>query len=76
MGPASRCIGPLVLPPQPFQHPLPPTPPLLANFGAVKTAIKTVSERWPPLGPSHRTPRAGQQGPLHALPQHSNAYGI
>jgi catalase-peroxidase len=28
MGPATRCIGPFVPPPQPWQNPLPPPPPL------------------------------------------------
>jgi len=42
MGPATRCIGPEVPPPQPFQRPLPPPPSELPNFAKVSKAIKTV----------------------------------
>lgn len=41
MGPASRCLGPWVPPPQPFQYPLPPPPPLSSfpNFAEVQAAL-------------------------------------
>jgi catalase (peroxidase I) len=36
MGPATRCVGPDVAPPQPFQFPLPDPPAKLADFDAVE----------------------------------------
>ena len=39
MGPASRCIGDDVPPPQPWQYPLPDPPEELANFEEVKTDL-------------------------------------
>ena len=41
MGPATRCQGDIVAPPQPFQSPLPPPPASLPNFNDVKTDIIT-----------------------------------
>ena len=42
-GPATRCIGSLVPPPQPWQFPLPPPPPPadLADFEEVATHIRS-----------------------------------
>uniref|UniRef100_A0A7S3YPL2 Plant heme peroxidase family profile domain-containing protein n=1 Tax=Lotharella globosa TaxID=91324 RepID=A0A7S3YPL2_9EUKA len=42
MGPVTRCVGPDVPPAQPFQYPLPPTPPGsdLANFTEVAEAVR------------------------------------
>lgn len=39
VGPATRCRGPLVPPPQPFQNPLPAPPAKLADFKAVKRDV-------------------------------------
>jgi len=40
MGPVTRCMGKDVPPPQPWQHPLPPTPSKLADFAHVKMEVK------------------------------------
>lgn len=40
MGPVTRCVGPWVPPPQPFQNPLPPTPSRLPDFTQVRSAIR------------------------------------
>ena len=40
MGPVTRCIGPDVPPPQPFQFPLPPPPATLANCTLVEADIE------------------------------------
>lgn len=42
MGPVSRCLGNRVPPPQPFQNPLPPSPPpqQLVDFGTVKAQLR------------------------------------
>eukprot|EP00040_Diaphanoeca_grandis_P010556 m.54090 g.54090 ORF g.54090 m.54090 type:complete len:782 (-) comp21864_c0_seq1:160-2505(-) len=42
MGPATRCIGSLVPPAQPWQFPLPSPPTNLADFDKVRTAIEAV----------------------------------
>jgi catalase-peroxidase len=42
MGPATRCIGDEVPPPQPFQYPLPPPPEALPNFDNVAADVYTV----------------------------------
>merc|ERR1719266_1234644 len=41
MGPRARCLGPLTAPVQPFQNPLPAAPATLADFTAVRAALKT-----------------------------------
>merc|ERR1712130_154512 len=42
MGPHSRCIGPIVPPPQPWQNPLPEPSNELADFAAVKQQLETM----------------------------------
>jgi len=42
MGPRARCLGKLTPPVQPFQNPLPAPPATLADFAAVRTALKGV----------------------------------
>lgn len=44
MGPASRCIGPFVPPPQSWQHPLPPPPSsdTMPNWDDVKSKVAAV----------------------------------
>jgi len=42
MGPISRCVGDDVPPAQPWQFPLPPPPNTLANFSAVKHALRQI----------------------------------
>jgi len=51
MGPATRCVGPFVPPPQPFQNPLPPPPQTLVNFGDVSEALKKVLTTVSPILP-------------------------
>jgi catalase-peroxidase len=41
MGPVTRCLGPMVPPPQPFQNPLPSPPAQLPDFEAVRSQIVT-----------------------------------
>mmetsp|Transcript_23375 Transcript_23375/g.46536 ORF Transcript_23375/g.46536 Transcript_23375/m.46536 type:complete len:653 (-) Transcript_23375:27-1985(-) len=45
MGPAARCMGSLVPPPEPFQYPLPstPEPSSLVNFGEVRSSILSLT---------------------------------
>jgi hypothetical protein len=46
MGPWARCKGPLVPPPQPWQHPLPPPPHPAPDYGAVKAKlVKALKEQ-------------------------------
>jgi catalase (peroxidase I) len=40
MGPHSRCVGPNVPSPRPFQFPLPPAPTEFPNWSKVRTSIK------------------------------------
>ncbi|TPX58004.1 catalase-peroxidase [Powellomyces hirtus] len=61
MGPVSRCRGPRVPPPQPFQNPLPAPPTKLADFRAVRkdveqylTTKSSLSEQIPGDGPNGR----------------------
>ncbi|KAJ3153079.1 hypothetical protein HDU86_005377 [Geranomyces michiganensis] len=42
VGPAHRCKGPRVPPPQPFQNPLPAPPTKLANFATVKADLAKI----------------------------------
>jgi len=42
MGPHSRCLGPFVPPPQPFQFPLPEPPKEYPNFDRVRKSINKV----------------------------------
>jgi len=42
MGPHSRCIGPIVPPPQPWQNPLPAPSNELADFAAVKHRLESM----------------------------------
>jgi catalase (peroxidase I) len=42
MGPVTRCVGPNVPPPQPFQYPLPPPPSELADFEAVQADVNEI----------------------------------
>merc|ERR1712192_337844 len=42
MGPHSRCIGPIVPPPQAWQYPLPAPSNELADFAAVKHRLETM----------------------------------
>jgi len=42
IGPVTRCVGPFVPPPQPFQYPLPPTPSNLPNFDQVREMLSKV----------------------------------
>lgn len=42
MGPATRCVGPWVPPPQPFQFPLPATPSHLPHWDEVRKEIRHV----------------------------------
>lgn len=39
VGPYERCVGDLVPPAEPWQHPLPPRPPQLPDFTAVRDAL-------------------------------------
>eukprot|EP00471_Norrisiella_sphaerica_P000034 CAMPEP_0184479338 /NCGR_PEP_ID=MMETSP0113_2-20130426/1103_1 /TAXON_ID=91329 /ORGANISM="Norrisiella sphaerica, Strain BC52" /LENGTH=674 /DNA_ID=CAMNT_0026857397 /DNA_START=164 /DNA_END=2188 /DNA_ORIENTATION=+ len=60
MGPVTRCVGKHVPPAQPFQYPLPPTPPIsdLANFTEVVSSVRAV------LGDSSETARKSPLAPL------------
>ncbi len=50
MGPYERCVKTSLLPPpQPFQYPLPSPPATLADFGAVRSAIKSAMVRALPV---------------------------
>jgi catalase (peroxidase I) len=42
MGPSTRCAGPWVPPPQPFQNPLPPPPTSFPDFSQVRVQIQRV----------------------------------
>jgi len=42
MGPVTRCVGPFVPPPQPFQNPLPPPPAMLPKWDEVRAMIRQV----------------------------------
>eukprot|EP01127_Copromyxa_protea_P001346 TRINITY_DN11363_c0_g1_i1.p1 TRINITY_DN11363_c0_g1~~TRINITY_DN11363_c0_g1_i1.p1 ORF type:complete len:685 (-),score=163.62 TRINITY_DN11363_c0_g1_i1:27-2042(-) len=42
IGPVTRCAGPWVPPPQPFQYPLPAAPASLPDWSAVRSEIKAV----------------------------------
>jgi len=44
MGPVTRCTGPWVPPPQPFQYPLPPPASQLPDFSEVREVIKVVMQ--------------------------------
>jgi catalase (peroxidase I) len=48
MGPHSRCIGPLVPPPQPWQYPLPDPPAMLPDFPLVKVEVEALIAGDPP----------------------------
>lgn len=56
MGPASRCLGNLVPPPQPFQHPLPPPAAKQPNFRKVVADIKALLHSKSPAAESDTTP--------------------
>jgi len=49
MGPAARCVGPWVPPPQPFQNPLPPPPANPPNYGAIAIELKGLLAETPAL---------------------------
>ena len=58
MGPATRCIGPFVPPPQPWQNPLPPppSPDQLPQWDDVKTKVLAAmrpAQPSPALAPDH-----------------------
>lgn len=52
MGPVTRCVGKYVPPAQPWQHPLPAPPAVLADFRAVRRAVVEILHTSNPVLPA------------------------